>query len=125
MAKILILDDEPANRYLVSSILTHEGHVVVQAADGKEALRLVRDEQPDLVIIDLFMPRMSGTDFVRVLRSDGELRATRVALYTGSTPDDAMHEFMAMWNIAYIIPKPSEPEELASIVATACADVHA
>ena len=125
MAKILILDDEPANRYLVRSILTPAGHLVIEAADGVEALRLVRAEQPDLVIIDLFMPRISGTDFVRALRSDGAIAQTRLALYTGSPADDAMLDFMAMTQIAHLIPKPSEPAELARIVADACADVRA
>ena len=122
MAKVLILDDEPANRYLVASILGHAGYAVLEAADGDEALRLVLIERPDLVIVDLFMPRMSGTEFVRELRRDERTAATRVALYTGSTPNDAMREFMAMANIAHLIPKPSEPEALIAIVASACSD---
>ncbi len=121
MAIVLILDDEAVNRYLVTTVLTHAGHRVIEADDGATAIGLVRTERPDLVIVDLFMPRMSGTEFIRALRNDSDLANTRVALYTGSAPDDALRDFMTMTRIEHVIPKPSEPDELALIVARACA----
>ena len=78
MAKILVVDDLPANRALVATLIGHSGHQALEAADGAEALALVRAERPDLVISDILMPTMDGFEFVRQLRSDHGLAATQV-----------------------------------------------
>ena len=65
MAKILVVDDEPNIREVVDLYLRRDGHAVVSAADGDEALRLYREDRPDLVVLDLTLP---GTDGVEVCR---------------------------------------------------------
>jgi len=58
--KILIVDDDPAFVRLVNQTLTHEGYEVLMADDGQEALRLLFAHKPDLVLLDVVMPRMDG-----------------------------------------------------------------
>ena len=73
MAKtILVVDDTPNLRRMVTSYLTQEGFRVVTAADGNEALLVARQEQPDLILLDLMMPNMGGYDFIRAYNKAGE-----------------------------------------------------
>jgi two-component system, OmpR family, alkaline phosphatase synthesis response regulator PhoP len=70
MQTILVVDDTPNLRTLLSSYLTQEGYRVVTAVDGRDALFLARQEKPDLIILDLMMPEMGGYDFIRHHRQE-------------------------------------------------------
>ncbi len=70
MAKILVVDDEPNIREVVSLYLRQEGHAVVPAADGEEALELYRQSRPDLVVLDLILPKLSGLEVARRIKSE-------------------------------------------------------
>ena len=69
--KIVIADDDALYRALLSQMLGELGHAVVAAASGPEAVELVRREQPDAVVLDFLMPRMSGLDVLRAIRAGG------------------------------------------------------
>jgi CheY-like chemotaxis protein len=68
MATILIVDDEPILRQLFQKVLEHEGHTVMTAANGRDALAVLRERVPDLIMLDLLMPTMDGTTFLRLMR---------------------------------------------------------
>jgi CheY-like chemotaxis protein len=68
MSRVLVVEDDAAIRGLVVSLLSDEGHQPDQARDGLEALEKVRQSPPDLVVLDLFMPRMDGYEFLNVSR---------------------------------------------------------
>ena len=82
MATILIVDDLSANRKFLIAILGHEGHRLIEAADGHAGLAAVRAERPDLVITDVLMPVMDGYEFVRQLRLDPATSPIPVVFYT-------------------------------------------
>ena len=75
--RVLIVDDDPAIRRVVSALLDLDEYGLLEAADGQAALEVVRDERPDLVILDLTMPRLDGLGTCQALRSDPELAGTR------------------------------------------------
>ena len=70
MAKVLIVDDEPNIREVVGLYLRRDGHDVVSAADGEEALEVFRESEPDLVVLDLMLPKISGLEVCRRMRAD-------------------------------------------------------
>jgi CheY-like chemotaxis protein len=72
MATILIVDDEPILRQLFQKVLEHEGHVVLTAANGRDALCVMREQVPDLIMLDMMMPTMDGTTFLRLMRRHPE-----------------------------------------------------
>lgn len=119
MARILVVDDEPANRMLVTSLLKYAGHQVEEAQNVESALEAAKANRPDLVILDLYLPGMHGTQLVKALRDEEALRSTRLALYTGTQVDGMLRDFMNVYGIAHVIPKPSEPEEFLRIVGDA------
>jgi two-component system chemotaxis response regulator CheY len=66
--KILVVDDDPTSRRLMSHILKREGYDVSTAADGQEALDLLADDPPDLIVTDQIMPGMDGVELLRAVR---------------------------------------------------------
>ena len=82
MAKIVIADDSPTLRRIVTSVLTREGHEVVAAEDGIGAVQLVFRHQPDVVVLDVQMPRVSGFIAARVLKDDWQTADVPVVMLT-------------------------------------------
>ena len=66
--RVLVVDDEASNFAFVERVLTNEGYTVVCAADGREALRLVEQQQFDLILLDVLMPQMQGDELARQIR---------------------------------------------------------
>ena len=82
MPRIVIADDSPTLRRIVSSVLTSAGHEVVQAEDGVDAVQAVFREQPDAVVMDVQMPRVSGYVATRLLKDDWQTQEIPVVLLT-------------------------------------------
>jgi len=81
--KVLVVDDDPEARELVAKILEPLGFTVIRAGSGEEGIELARQRAPDLLILDLVMPGMSGFEVVRVLKADLYTRAIPVLVLTG------------------------------------------
>ncbi len=71
--RVLVVDDEPVVRDVLSRYLLREGFTVTEAADGSAALAAVEEVSPDVVLLDLMLPRLSGLDVLRALRLNGDL----------------------------------------------------
>ncbi len=80
--KVLICDDEPYIRESVSYVARGEGYDVLTAEDGEEALRLAREERPDLIFLDLMMPRLNGFQVCQALKKDAATRNIHVIILT-------------------------------------------
>lgn len=80
--RILVVDDEEANRNLLREILRPLGYLVREAADGEEALAVVAESTPDLILLDLMMPRMNGYEVCRELKSDPRTRLVPIIILT-------------------------------------------
>lgn len=119
MALILIADDDAASRLLVTTVLRHAGHTIVEAASGEATLAAIAANCPDLLLVDLNMPGLSGVEVIRRLRRDAMLDGLAVALYTATPPNAAMRDFMEIYRVRAAVPKPSEPAELLRAVEDA------
>jgi signal transduction histidine kinase len=119
MSSILVLDDRAANRDLLSTVLGHAGHTVVQAATGEQALDLVRTNQPELIVADLVMPGMNGYEFVGELRADPELRNIKVVFCTAAYDQGEVRSLAESCGVSHILVKPCEPEEIIGVVGEA------
>jgi CheY-like chemotaxis protein len=81
--KILVADDDEWIRVMLETILKDEGYTVLLAKDGRETLERLRQEKPDMLLVDLAMPEMSGWEVIQNVYSDPALRSTRVVIITG------------------------------------------
>ena len=102
---ILVIDDDPELRALLKRVLEHDGHRVVTAADGFEAMNQYETERPSLLFVDLMMPRLDGDQFLRVL---GTPRPP-VVLVTASSKRE---EIAAKYGVEGSLSKPFDIEEL-------------
>lgn len=82
MAKVLIIEDNPANMTLATFLLQSAGHVVLAARDAETGLTLARDEQPDLVLMDIQLPGMDGLEATALLKSGATTRDIPVVALT-------------------------------------------
>jgi adenylate cyclase len=81
-ARILIVDDNETNRDILKTRLTVHGYDLLQAGDGEEALAVVKEHRPDLVLLDVMMPKLDGIEVCRRLKADPELPFMAVILVT-------------------------------------------
>ena len=119
MAKILIVDDKAPNREYLLTLLQYAGHHMLEAASGQEALDLVHNAKPGLIIVDIVMPAMDGYEFVRKVRSEPESAQTPVIFYTASYLEMEARQLADMCNVRFIITKPAEPQEILEKVKLA------
>ena len=82
MAKILVIEDEADIQQILEYNLREKGHKVTLAGRGEEGLRAAREKKPDLVLLDLMLPDMSGNEVCRQIKADPALRATQVIILT-------------------------------------------
>lgn len=112
---ILVVDDEPRMIQFIRMNLELEGYRVSQAANGLEALNKVRDELPDLVILDVMMPELDGFETLRMLR---EVSSVPVIMLTVKADEDDKVKGLELGADDYVT-KPFSPRELASRVKAA------
>lgn len=82
MAKILLVEDNPANARLAEFILSKAGHQVLRAGDAPAGIALAREHKPDLVLMDVQLPGMDGLEATRALKADPATRALKVVALT-------------------------------------------
>jgi DNA-binding response OmpR family regulator len=113
--RILVCDDEPVLRALVRASLDPL-YDLAEAGDGDESLRLARELQPDLIVLDMMMPGKSGLDVLRELRTDDSLEGVRVLMLTARA--QLTDRLAAVENGAdRYLAKPFSPTELGTTVA--------
>jgi CheY-like chemotaxis protein len=114
LPRVLVCDDERVMRSLVRATLEGVAEVV-EASDGDEALALLRQARPALLIVDMMMPGMSGLEVVRQLRGDGQLRALPVIMITARV-QVADQEAALEAGVDLFISKPFSPSVLLDAV---------
>ena len=117
MARILIIDDEWDIRNLVSRILKQEGHEVIEAADGKEGVRIFRENLPDLLITDIIMPEKEGLETIMELRRDfPNVRTIAISGGGKSLDGDTCLQFAKGLGANRTLAKPFSRQELLEAV---------
>jgi signal transduction histidine kinase/CheY-like chemotaxis protein len=121
MARILAVDDRPINLQFLASLLGYDGHSVLEAADGQEALAITRNQHPDLIIADIQMPTMDGYEFVTHLRNDPGIARTPVIFYTAHALE--AQSLAETYGVTQVLNKPAEPEVILNTVSSALGEL--
>jgi DNA-binding response OmpR family regulator len=116
MARILVAEDERDIRELIGFTLRHHGHTVLTAPNGEEALALALRELPDLVLLDIRMPRLTGYDVCRRLRAEPSTRDIPIAFLSAKGQEAEIQAGMDAGATDYIL-KPFAPDQLINRVA--------
>lgn len=121
MSTILVIDDSLLTREYVARLLGYQGHRVIEASDGVEALGAVRIEHPDLVITDLLMPTMDGFEFVQRLRAIPGAERMPVIIFSATYQRREARSLAERLGVAAILDKPAEPDTVLEVVEAALA----
>lgn len=110
--KILIVDDEPNIVISLEFLMRREGFEVLVARDGEEALRNIKEQQPDLVLLDVMMPKVNGFDVCKQIRNDPTLSGMRIIMLTAKGREAEIAKGLALGADGYIT-KPFSTRDLA------------
>jgi len=115
LGRVLVVDDSEVIRTLIAVNLELEGFEVVQAVDGLDALEKVNEVQPDVITIDVKMPRLDGFDTVERLRADPRTSTMKIAMVTACAQADDLRRGEKVGVDAYVT-KPFDPSALVRTV---------
>jgi CheY-like chemotaxis protein len=109
--KILFIDDNPTDRALISSILTKYDFQVLLAVDGIIGLKMAQEEKPDLILLDILLPHISGIELCKKMKQDPITQDIPIVFYTSlDTPKELIN--YASYGAQDYIPKTMPPDEL-------------
>ena len=113
--RVLVVDDDAGNRGLLADVLADDGHEVAQAADGAAALALLPDWQPDVILLDLLMPKIDGWDFLAAYQH----RAPVILLTAAQVTPDGTVAGRPLPPAAGVLVKPFTLDDLFAVVQAA------
>jgi twitching motility two-component system response regulator PilH len=115
MSKVLVVEDSPPQREMISSLLKDNGMNVTSASDGIEALEQIEQDRPDIVVLDIVMPRMNGYELCRRLKDNPTTKELPVVMCSTKGEEFDRYWGMRQGANAYIA-KPFQPQELVGTV---------
>ena len=122
--KVLVVDDDPDVRLFSVTVLEENGYTPIEAEDGESGLKKIKSEKPDLVILDVLMPRQSGVRLYRELKTSKALKDVKVIILSGIAKKTFMRSQKALTEFGgeqipepeIYLEKPVEPDELADVI---------
>lgn len=115
MTEVLLVEDSPTQREMIAGLMKQNGLAVRSAVDGVEALEAVRGQVPDVIVLDVVMPRMNGYEVCRQLKSDPATESTPIVLCSSKNEDFDRYWGMRQGADAYVT-KPFLPKELIKTI---------
>ena len=116
MAIILVVDDDPISLKILRVILQENGHEVLEAGDGVQALKIFKEKPVDLVITDIFMPEKEGVETVRELKqADPDIKVIAVSGGSSSARFDSL-DWVKMFGVKYTFTKPFDRDKIIDAV---------
>ena len=112
----MVVDDSLTVRKITSRLLSRENYQVLMAKDGVDALEQLQDLQPDVMLVDVEMPRMDGFDLTRNVRGDDKLKGIPIIMITSRTADKHRNYAMEI-GVNVFLGKPYQEEELIEHIA--------
>lgn len=115
MSKILLVDDDPLMVRMYQKKLTSDGYSVTTAGDGEEALKKLSEEVPDLMLLDIMMPKMNGLEVLKKMKADNKTKSVPVIMLTniGGSDDDA-ERGLELGAVAYLTKAGTRPADVVA-----------
>ncbi|MGD2185685.1 MAG: response regulator [Desulfobacterales bacterium] len=122
--KVLVVDDDADVRLFSVTVLEENGYTPLEAEDGESGLKMIKEEKPDLVILDVLMPRQSGVRLYRELKTAKALKDVKVIILSGIAKKTFLRSQKALTEFGgaeipepeIYLEKPVEPDELADVI---------
>lgn len=116
MAKVLVVEDDLRLKLTYDILLKKEGYTVERATDGEDALAKVDAFGPDLILLDLLMPRMTGMEFLKKYDVKNKHPNVKIIVFSNMSTADEMEKAYALGAKKYMLKASTSPKELAELV---------
>ena len=116
MSKILIVEDDPYVRKFYERLFSHEQYEVEIAGDGEEGLQKAKSFQPNLILLDIIMPKMDGLQVLQKLKTDPETKEMDVVMLTNLSDSETVKVATRAGASGFIIKSQADPERLEALV---------
>ena len=125
--KVLVVDDDPDVRLFATTVLEEHGFLPIEAGNGEEGLQMIKSEHPDLVILDVLMPRQSGIRLYRELKTSKDFAALKIIILSGIAKKTFLRSQQALTEFGeslvpepdFYLEKPVDAEVLAETIRKA------
>lgn len=114
--KILIIEDDKFLRQLITQKLTREGYDILEAADGEEGLKMVKEEKPGLILLDLILPGIDGFEVLSQIKKEDELKSIPVIILSNLGQKEDVERGINLGAIDYLIKAHFTPGEIVEKV---------
>lgn len=121
MAKVLIVDDDMTLRELYEERMKQEGYTIISASDGEEAIEKATQEMPDVILLDIMMPKINGIDVMKMLREKEETAGIPIIVLTALVQEIDKIKDMMKPEDAYLVKSESLPKDVVAQVQKAVA----
>lgn len=118
---VLVTEDNPLHMKIFKLNLTFSGFAVLEAENGEKGLELARAERPDLILVDLSLPKIDGWEMIRRMKEDEATRHIPIIVVSARRPQDEAARATLLQVVAYVS-KPFDPEALMALVQRTIAD---
>jgi sigma-B regulation protein RsbU (phosphoserine phosphatase) len=118
MATILIVEDERNLNEAYQMILGHQGHTIIAAYDGTEALKITEETEPDLILLDLRMPQMGGVEFLKKYNLKKDHPKVKVVIFSNLDTQHEIDEAYRLGAEKYMLKAWASPKELVQLVSS-------
>lgn len=115
MSRILVVEDSLTALYVVSDLLVKDGYEVLKATDGEEAVRLAVQEQPNLILLDVILPKLNGFQVCRQIKATPETQKIPVVMITSKSKTTDRHWGIEQGADGYVV-KPVDIDQLRAVV---------
>lgn len=117
--KVLIIDDEKGVLKMYSDCLEQEGIKTLQATDGQVGIKIAREQKPDVIFLDIIMPRYNGFDILKDIKADPEIKQIPVFLLTNLPAESSSEKVKGLDAAGYLVKAQYEPKMILDIVKSA------
>ena len=114
MKKVLFIEDEPTLQKTVGEILGQEGFTILEALDGESGVQLAKKEKPDLILLDLILPKKNGFEVLEALKGDPETSAIKVVVLTNLESSRDIERALELGATNYLVKANYNLEEVVS-----------
>lgn len=116
MAKILIVEDDPRLELTYDMLFAKDGHTVVRAHDGEEGLQQAEAHNPDVILLDIMMPKLSGIEFLQQYNVAQDHPNTRVIVFSNMESSDLLKQALELGAYRYEVKSRFSPKQVAQLV---------
>lgn len=120
MGKVLIVEDDLILRSAYTTVLTMEGFEVRGAQDGLEGLQMAKDDEPDVILLDMLMPKLSGTEFLKKYNLLKNHPNVKVIVFSNTAVPEQMSEVMELGAARYLTKSEFTPKEMVTTIRGYC-----